>query len=53
MEFNTAHLLVMVLFLVVPAACTIGILYLAYRLGQKAGDQAGYIRGYKEGQQTK
>jgi glycerol-3-phosphate acyltransferase PlsY len=26
--------------------------WLAYRHGKKVGDQAGYIRGYKEGQQS-
>ena len=33
-------------------ATFIGIPYLGYRHGRKVGDQEGYIRGYKEGQQS-
>jgi hypothetical protein len=30
----------------------VGVPWLCYRHGKKVGDQAGYIRGYKEGQQS-
>jgi len=30
----------------------LGVPWLAYRHGKKVGDQSGYIRGYKEGQQV-
>jgi hypothetical protein len=30
----------------------LGAPWLAYRHGRKVGDQQGYIRGYKEGQQS-
>lgn len=50
MEYSPVHLL-MVLVLVV--SIVVGIPWLAYRHGKKVGDQAGYIRGYKEGQQSK
>ncbi len=46
-EFSIFHwLIVLVVFgiFLVP--------WLAYRHGKKVGDQAGYIRGYKEGQQS-
>jgi hypothetical protein len=42
------HVLV---FLVFIAAILIGAPWLTYRHGRKVGDQQGYIRGYKEGQQ--
>jgi hypothetical protein len=43
------HLLV---FLVVIIVVVIGVPWLTYRHGRKVGDQQGYIRGYKEGQQS-
>jgi hypothetical protein len=42
------HLLV---FLALIVAIVIGVPWLTYRRGRKVGDQQGYIRGYKEGQQ--
>jgi hypothetical protein len=42
------HLLV---FLALIVAIVIGVPWLTYRHGRKVGDQQGYIRGYKEGQQ--
>jgi hypothetical protein len=42
------HLLV---FLALIGALVVGVSSLAYRHGRKVGDQQGYIRGYKEGQQ--
>jgi hypothetical protein len=44
-EFSPIHWLVVL-------AILIGIPLLAYRHGRKVGDQQGYIRGYKEGQQS-
>ncbi len=48
-EFSIFHWLIVLavlfgIFLLVP--------WLAYRHGKKVGDQEGYIRGYKEGQQS-
>ncbi len=44
-EFSIFHwLIVLVVLLSIP--------YLLYRHGKKVGDQQGYIRGYKEGQQS-
>ena len=40
------------IFLAVLLCVAIGVPWLAYRHGKKVGDQSGYIRGYKEGQQT-
>lgn len=50
MELSPAGLLF--LFALFGAVC-IGIPWLAYQHGRKVGDQTGYIRGYKEGQQPK
>lgn len=44
-EFSIFHWLIVLVVL-------IGIPYLLYRHGKKVGDQQGYIRGYKEGQQS-
>jgi len=48
-EFSIFHwviVLVLMLFLTgIP-------LFLAFWIGKKIGDQRGYIRGYKEGQQS-
>ena len=33
-------------------AVLLAIPFLLYRHGKKVGDQQGYIRGYKEGQQS-
>jgi hypothetical protein len=38
-------------FLALIGAIVIGVPWLTYRHGRKVGDQQGYIRGYKEGQQ--
>ena len=48
-EFNLFHWLIVLLIL---GGFCCGIPWLAYRHGKKVGDQAGYIRGYKEGQQS-
>jgi hypothetical protein len=48
-EFSPIHWLI---FLVLILGILLGIPWLSYRHGKKVGDQAGYIRGYKEGQQS-
>lgn len=50
MELSPMHLLFL---LVVFVAIVTTVLWLTYRHGRKVGDQAGYIRGYKDGQQSK
>jgi len=47
MEFPIHWLIVLALLGIV-----VGIPLFAYRHGRKVGDQEGYIRGYKEGQQS-
>jgi hypothetical protein len=47
------HILIILIFLACLGLLVIGIPWLAYRHGKKVGDQAGYIRGFKEGQQSK
>jgi hypothetical protein len=42
------HVLV---FLALIVTIVVGVPWLTYRHGRKVGDQQGYIRGYKEGQQ--
>lgn len=39
--------------LLLAVGIIIGVLWFTYRHGRRAGEQAGYIRGYKEGQQGK
>ncbi len=51
MEFPM-HWLILLMVLGVFGGMAIGVLCLAYFLGKKSGDQAGYIRGYKEGRQS-
>ena len=51
-EFNILHWLIVLLILGVLGDFCCGIPWPAYRHGKKVGDQAGYIRGYKEGQQS-
>ena len=51
MEFPL-HWLILLMVLAIFGGIAIGVLFLAYYLGKKSGDQAGYIRGYKEGQQS-
>jgi hypothetical protein len=41
-------LILLILFL----AIVLGVPWLCYRHGKKVGDQVGYMRGYKEGQQS-
>jgi len=48
-EFSIFHWLIV---LVVFLGIVFGVPWLSYRHGRKVGDQEGYIRGYKEGQQT-
>jgi hypothetical protein len=48
-EFSIFHWLIALAFL---GSIVIGIPWSAYRHGKKVGDQQGYIRGYKEGQQS-
>ncbi len=47
-EFSPLHWLIVLLLL----AIFLGIPWLAYRHGKKVGDSVGYMRGYKEGQQS-
>ena len=52
-EFSIFHWLI-VLAIFAPFFCIFLLApWLAYRHGKKVGDQQGYIRGYKEGQQSK
>lgn len=53
MELSPAHLLLMLFLLIFIFGFCLVIPLLAYYHGRKVGDQAGYIRGYKEGQDTK
>jgi hypothetical protein len=48
-ELSPIHLLIVLFF--VLGFCVILPRFL-YRHGKKVGDQEGYIRGYKEGQQS-
>ena len=50
MEMSPLHLLIL---LVLGIEIVTVMFWLPYRHGRKVGDQAGYIRGYKEGQQNK
>jgi hypothetical protein len=47
-EFSILHWL----YILVPLGIVVGVPWFAYRHGRKVGDQQGYIRGYKEGQQS-
>jgi len=47
-NFGLIHLLVVAIILFVYLAVPV----LLYKVGKKVGDQGGYIRGYKEGQQS-
>jgi len=47
-EFSIFHWLIVLVFF----GIVIGIPWFAYRHGKTVGDQEGYIRGYKEGQQN-
>ena len=55
-EFSIFHWLIVLLIvlwkIVIYGGIFVAIPWLAYRHGKKVGDQAGYIRGYKEGQQS-
>lgn len=51
-EFSILHWLIVLVYLVFWGGIFVAIPWLAYRHGKKVGDQAGYIRGYKEGQQS-
>jgi hypothetical protein len=51
-EFSPLHFLIALGFLFIGSIFFVGVIpWLSYRHGKKVGDQAGYIRGYKEGQQ--
>jgi hypothetical protein len=47
-EFSILHWLYVFVFF----GIVVGVPWFAYRHGRKVGDQQGYIRGYKEGQQS-
>jgi hypothetical protein len=47
-EFSSIHLLIVGTILLVYLAVPV----IVYKVGKKVGDQSGYIRGYKEGQQS-
>jgi len=51
-EFSIFHWLIVLAVLAVFFGILLLVPWLASRHGEKVGDQAGYIRGYKEGQQT-
>jgi len=48
-EFSPIHWLIV---LVILGLIVVLPLFLAYRHGKAVGDRDGYIRGYKEGQQS-
>ena len=50
MELSPMGLLFLLVLVISGAAV---VLFLIYRHGRKVGNQTGYIRGYKEGQQGK
>lgn len=43
--------LIILAVLLIFAAVALGVPWLAYRQGRKAGNQEGYIRGHREGRQ--
>jgi hypothetical protein len=45
-ELSPIHWLIFLVLMIL-----FGVPWFTYRHGKKVGDQAGYIRGYKEGQQ--
>jgi hypothetical protein len=47
-EFSPFHYLIVLL----PLFVILVVPLLAYQQGKKVGDAEGYIRGYKEGQQS-
>lgn len=47
--FSLLHILIL---LIIIGVVIVGVPWFAYSHGEKVGDQQGYIRGYKEGQQT-
>jgi hypothetical protein len=47
-NFGLIHLLIVAVILLVYVAVPV----IVYKVGKKVGDQGGYIRGYKEGQQS-
>jgi hypothetical protein len=51
-EFSIFHWLIVLAVLAVFFGIFLLMPWLTYRHGKKVGDQAGYIRGYKEGQQS-
>jgi ABC-type transport system involved in cytochrome bd biosynthesis fused ATPase/permease subunit len=52
-EFSIFHWLIVLAFLAILFGVLLLVPWLAYMHGKKVGDQAGYIRGYKEGRQSK
>lgn len=53
MEFSLWHLIIILLVLVIPLCFFVIVPIVCYQHGKKVGDQEGYIRGLKEGQQSK
>lgn len=51
-EFSIFHWLIVLVILLGNLGIFLLMLWVAYRHGKKVGDQTGYIRGYKEGQQS-
>jgi len=47
-EFSSVHWIIVLVILGIYIAVPV----LLYKVGKKVGDQGGYIRGYKEGQQS-
>jgi Sec-independent protein translocase protein TatA len=47
-EFNPIHWLIVMGIMLIYVAVPVFL----HKIGKKVGDQAGYIRGYKEGQQS-
>lgn len=43
------HLLIVLIF---PLLILFGLPFVGYQIGKKVGDSTGYVRGYKEGQQS-
>lgn len=51
-EFSPIHTLIVLTIMGGFLLCALALPYFLYTVGRKVGEQAGYIRGYKEGQQS-
>lgn len=53
MGINPIHWLIVLTILAFIFSIAFAIPLIAFKFGRKLGDQAGYIRGFKEGQQSR